>query len=167
MEGKLTHGFGQGNMEGHPSRDTVERIQSLAGSDPKYSRSVLAAGFDIVARQTQRVSRVMSESRCPSGRRVQREEALAGCKPQQARPILADVNDMRILRIEGIVDEGLCCAVVPVERLIGTDPNRAFAILEERVDENPAQAIGSLGMMREHLEPIAVVPAQPVLRPEP
>src|SRR5258706_3366291 len=114
MEGKLTHGLAQGNMEGHFPRGTVERIQTLAGSNPEYARSILAGGLDIVARQTERVSRVMSESRCLSGGRVQRKEAFACGEPQPARPVLADVNDMRILLIERIVDEGLCCAVVLV-----------------------------------------------------
>ena len=61
-----------------------------------------------------------------------------------------------------IVTEFFRKRVKPVERLVCADPNRAGAVLEQRIDENPAEAFLAFRIMFEDSEIVTVIAIQAV-----
>src|SRR6266849_7327326 len=66
-----------------------------------------------------------------------------------------------------IVPEFFRKRVKAVERLVGSDPNRAGAVLKQRIDVNPTEAFRTFRIVFEDFEVITVVAIQAVPCPEP
>lgn len=54
-----------------------------------------------------------------------------------------------------------------IQEIIASDPERARAVLEQRVNVDSAQATGNTRLVLKYFELVAIVPVQPVLRTEP
>ena len=82
--------------------------------------------------------------------------------------VLADVGDgncfaLRTRGINAVVSKGLGHRIEFIQELIATDPKCPRAVLEQRVNEYPAQTARAPGLVLKHFERIAVVPVQPIL----
>jgi hypothetical protein len=168
---KLAHRFPLRNAEGDMPRGAIESVETFAARDPKGSGSILARRLDVIGRQALRIRRIVEKPPALPSLRIQPVETLAGRQPEKADRVLIDVDHDRIAGfqafIQGIVSECLGDPLEPIQTLVAADPNRPRTILEERIDEDAAEAAGSIGRVHEGREPIGVEPIQPVLRAEP
>jgi hypothetical protein len=152
-------------------RGAIESVETFAARDPKGSGSILARRLDVIGRQASRIRRIVKNPPAFPSLRIQPVETLARRQPEKAVRVLIDVDHDRIAGfqacIQGIVFECLGDPLEPIQTLVAADPNGPGTILEERINEDAAEAAGSIGRVYEDLEPIGVEPIQPVLRSEP
>src|SRR5271167_2792617 len=98
------------------ARSAVEFVQVPTSRNPELPFFILAAQFDIVATQTQRIIRFMRIVSDRSGRRIQTVQAAGSCQPQYSGAVLTDVIDER----NRVVCKRLGRAVEFIEKLIAS-----------------------------------------------
>ncbi len=132
----------------------IKRIQAHARGNPEGACPVFAAGFDIVAAQTEGIGRIVTIEGDLPGCGIQSVQALGRRQPQDTSTILGDVFDS----IHRIMCKPLSRWVELVEELIDPDPDVADLIFEKCVDEDTTQAVPLAWIVREGFELGAIVP---------
>src|SRR5208282_6750995 len=108
----------------------------------------------------------------PAGNRIQPIQSVARGEPQHAVPVLSDVLHVSsqasgIVGIGAVVEKPSSNGIEAVQFLIDGDPQRAGAVLQQRVNEDSANTVGVAGFGLVGLKAIAVEAVQPVVRAEP
>ena len=159
-------------MPCHPPAQVVKGVYTSRGRNPESALTILQREPGVVAAQTVRIARIVVIMGETQRARIQAIQSIAGGEPHHSISVLGYVLHVsgRAPRVAGAgveVGKHLCDGVKSVQALTDTDPQHSGAVLKQRVDRDPAQAVGVVGLGFVDLKAIAVETIQAVVCAEP